>query len=105
MDLAYNLYFAVQQLLQVLLTLIESGVRLDLHLHGILFVVQLFVLLGYDGIFSGKLHFDLLSLDVVESDDIIPLVHLTSPSHEFSLISLMVFEILQSLGFSFVCLL
>ena len=79
--------------------------RLDLHLHGILFVVQLFVLLGHNGIFSGKLHFNFLSLDVVESDDIISLVHFTFPGHELRLISLMVLEVLQSFSFSIVCLL
>ena len=53
-------------------------------------------LLGNNGLFSGQLHFNLFSLNVIKPQNLITFIHFALPSHELSFISLMQLKILES---------
>lgn len=87
---------AAELFLEVLLALIKSHVRLNLHLLGVDLVIMRLLLLCKDGLLTRKLHLDLLALNVVEALNFFALIHLLLPGDELGLITLIPLKVLET---------
>ena len=82
LDLSNDLLLLLQDLLDVLFTLLHHDFHLVAHLVDELMVLILFALSGSDSLLSSKFHFNLLFLDVLKTLDFILLSHLRFPAVE-----------------------
>ena len=82
LDLSNDLLLLLQDLLDVLFTLLHHDFHLVSHLVDKLMVLFLFALSGSDSLLSSKFHFNLLFLDVLKTLDFILLSHLSFPAVE-----------------------
>ena len=81
-NLGDDLFLLLDDLLKVDLPFLHHFVHLIAHLVDKMMVLFLFALASEDGLFTGKLHFDFLFLDVLEALDLVFLVHLSLPAIE-----------------------
>lgn len=105
MNLFNNLKLLLEFFLEVLFALLKSIVGFYLHLFRLNLVLVHLLFLCQNSLLPRKFHLDLLALDVVESEDFIPLVHFSFPGGEFGVISLVVLEVTQAFLFFLLCLL